>query len=224
MVGSVTSRIDVPLNSACPVIVFIGFGTSVSAAVMADVGDVAVTLLRDGRLICAARLQVVLSDQPHVLGFGRRTDFLLLRQCRRMACKRPSKRARSDQRNLQTPPHPRPPWIFAAFMCDNLAQATRPSMGRKPIVDSEAAFAVELVCSHKQRARIALGHRAAALSILSAPICAAASGIFASRKSKIAQPAGNTEPPAACLPTLRRDRATQRLGKPRRWHRHLRQD
>jgi hypothetical protein len=35
--------------------------------------------MMDGRLIGAARLQIVGSDQLHVGGFGRRTDDLLLR-------------------------------------------------------------------------------------------------------------------------------------------------
>src|SRR5262249_9205534 len=44
-------------------------------AVMADIGDVAPALLEDGRLIGAARLQVVVADKPHVLGFRRITDL-----------------------------------------------------------------------------------------------------------------------------------------------------
>src|SRR4029077_6817755 len=36
-------------------------------------------LMMDGRLIGAARLQVAISDQLHVGGFGRRADHLLLR-------------------------------------------------------------------------------------------------------------------------------------------------
>ena len=56
-----------------------GIGNSVGAAVMADIGDPAVALVMDGRLIGAARLQVVASDQPHVGGFRRRADHLLLR-------------------------------------------------------------------------------------------------------------------------------------------------
>ena len=45
------------------------------AAVMADIGDVAVALLMNGRLIGAARLQVVHADEAHVLGFGRIADL-----------------------------------------------------------------------------------------------------------------------------------------------------
>src|SRR6185437_1505011 len=50
----------------------------VGAAVMADIGDVAVALVMDGRLIGAARLQIAVTDQPHVLGFARCADLLLL--------------------------------------------------------------------------------------------------------------------------------------------------
>ena len=50
----------------------------VGAAVMADIGDPALALLVDGRLIGAARLQVVEADEPHVGGFRRRADFLRL--------------------------------------------------------------------------------------------------------------------------------------------------
>ena len=46
---------------------------------MADIGDPAVALVMDGRLIGAARLQVVGADQLHVGGFRRRADHLLLR-------------------------------------------------------------------------------------------------------------------------------------------------
>jgi hypothetical protein len=45
---------------------------------MADVGDPAVALMMDGRLIAAARLQVAGSNQLHVARFGRRADHLLL--------------------------------------------------------------------------------------------------------------------------------------------------
>ncbi len=53
-------------------------GDSVGAAVMSDIGDPAVALMMDGRLVGAARLQVVVADQLHVGGFGRRPDHLLL--------------------------------------------------------------------------------------------------------------------------------------------------
>ena len=45
------------------------------AAVVADIGDVAVALLVDGRLVGAARLQVVHADEAHVVGFGRIADL-----------------------------------------------------------------------------------------------------------------------------------------------------
>jgi len=51
----------------------------VGAAVMSDIGDPAVALMMDGRLIGAARLLIVAADQFHVGGFGRRADHLLLR-------------------------------------------------------------------------------------------------------------------------------------------------
>ena len=50
----------------------------VGPAVMSDIGNPAVALMMDGRLVGAARLQIVVADQPHVGGFGRRTDHLLL--------------------------------------------------------------------------------------------------------------------------------------------------
>src|SRR6185436_9078703 len=60
----------------------------VAAAVMADIGDPAVALMMDGRLITAARLQVVGSNQLHVEGFGRRADHLLLRTSDAGACEK----------------------------------------------------------------------------------------------------------------------------------------
>ena len=45
---------------------------------MADIGDPAIALMMDRRLIGAARLQIAGSNQLHVLGFGRRADHLLL--------------------------------------------------------------------------------------------------------------------------------------------------
>ena len=74
----------------------------VGAAVMADIGDVAVALLVDGGLVGRARLQVVPADQLHVGGFRRRADLLFLRQ-----------------RGPQTPKRQRPihsPWWFMAFL------------------------------------------------------------------------------------------------------------
>ena len=56
-----------------------GSGNGISAAVMSDIGDPAVALTMDGRLIGATRLQIIAADQPHVGGFGRSSDRLLLR-------------------------------------------------------------------------------------------------------------------------------------------------
>ena len=73
-----TSTIEVPFGSAFPVMRIDGRRNIVGAAVMADIGDAAVALMMDGRLIGAARLQIAGSDQLHVGGFGRRADYLLL--------------------------------------------------------------------------------------------------------------------------------------------------
>ena len=54
-------------------------------AVMADIRDVAIALMRDRRLIGTAPLQVIAPHQPHVHGLGRRSDLLLLRKSRRRA-------------------------------------------------------------------------------------------------------------------------------------------
>src|SRR4029077_7481567 len=51
-------------------------------AVMADVGDEAVALLMDGRLVGAAGLQVVQADEAHVTGLGRVADLGRLRRRR----------------------------------------------------------------------------------------------------------------------------------------------
>src|ERR1700744_1778003 len=48
---------------------------------MADIGDPAVALMMDGRLIGAARLQIAVPDQLHVGSFGRRPDLLALGMC-----------------------------------------------------------------------------------------------------------------------------------------------
>ena len=45
------------------------------AAMVADIGDVAVALPVDGRLVGAARLQVVHADEAHVAGLGRVADL-----------------------------------------------------------------------------------------------------------------------------------------------------
>jgi hypothetical protein len=46
---------------------------------MADIGDIAVALVMDGRLIGAARLEIAGADELHVGSFRRRADQLLLR-------------------------------------------------------------------------------------------------------------------------------------------------
>jgi hypothetical protein len=56
-----------------------GIGNVVGAAMVADIGDPAIALMMDGRLIGAAGLQIIGADQLHVGGFGRRPDHLLLR-------------------------------------------------------------------------------------------------------------------------------------------------
>ncbi|OIQ66690.1 hypothetical protein GALL_517380 [mine drainage metagenome] len=53
-------------------------GNLVGPAVMSDIGDPAVALVMNGRLIGAAGLQVVVAHQFHVGGFGRSPDHLLL--------------------------------------------------------------------------------------------------------------------------------------------------
>ena len=51
------------------------------AAMMADIGDVAIALAMDGRLIGAAPLKVIVADQAHVHRLGWRPDLLLGRGC-----------------------------------------------------------------------------------------------------------------------------------------------
>src|SRR5882757_6629973 len=51
----------------------------IGAAVMADIGDPAIALVMDGRLIGATRLEIVAADQLHVGSLRRRADRLLLR-------------------------------------------------------------------------------------------------------------------------------------------------
>ena len=45
---------------------------------MADVGDVPIVLVMNGRLVGAAALQIVVADEPHVHRFRRSTDCGLL--------------------------------------------------------------------------------------------------------------------------------------------------
>ena len=46
---------------------------------MADVGDVPIALVMNGRLVGAAALQIVVADESHVHRFRRSTDLLFLR-------------------------------------------------------------------------------------------------------------------------------------------------
>jgi len=82
----------------------------VTAAVMADIGDPAVALMMDGRLIAAARLQVAGSDQLHVESFGWCADHLLLRASDAGACK---EKNRESDCEFETTAHV-PPQLFKA--------------------------------------------------------------------------------------------------------------
>jgi hypothetical protein len=55
-------------------------GHGFRAAMMPDIGDVAIALLVDDRLIGAACLQVAEADEPHVLGFWWIADLRHLRR------------------------------------------------------------------------------------------------------------------------------------------------
>jgi hypothetical protein len=44
---------------------------------MTDIGDVAITLMMDGRLIGAPALKIVVADKAHIHRLGRRPDLLL---------------------------------------------------------------------------------------------------------------------------------------------------
>src|SRR5207237_2599539 len=57
-------------------------GNGVAAAVMPDIGDVAIALVLDDRLVGAARLKVAVADQPHVARLRRIADLLALRRSR----------------------------------------------------------------------------------------------------------------------------------------------
>ena len=45
------------------------------SAVMSDIGDIAAALMMDRRLICAAAVQIIVADEPHILGFRRIADL-----------------------------------------------------------------------------------------------------------------------------------------------------
>ena len=85
-IGDVDDRGAVRLGLAGDRIDRIGNG--VGSAVMSDIGDPAVALMMDGRLIGAARLKVAVADQLHVGGFGRSADDLLLCVSGEAACKK----------------------------------------------------------------------------------------------------------------------------------------
>ncbi len=99
--GSVTSTIEVPFGSALPVMRIDRLRNVVGAAVVADIGDPAVALVMDGRLIGAARLQIVGADQLHVGGFRRRADHLLLRVGEARARKNETTARGSNQNRLR---------------------------------------------------------------------------------------------------------------------------
>src|SRR5262249_49159900 len=75
----------------------------VRSAVMADIGDPAIALMMDGRLIGTARLQVVPADQAHVRSLGWRSNFLLLG----LGCAGRDQEADDEQ---CLPRHGVPPW------------------------------------------------------------------------------------------------------------------
>ena len=45
------------------------------SAMMSDIGDVAAALMMDRRLIGAAAVQIIVADEPHILGFRRIADL-----------------------------------------------------------------------------------------------------------------------------------------------------
>src|SRR5262249_20461460 len=45
------------------------------SAVMSDIGDIAAALMMNRRLIGAAAVQIVIADEPHILGLRRITDL-----------------------------------------------------------------------------------------------------------------------------------------------------
>jgi hypothetical protein len=47
---------------------------------MADIGDIAVALLLNGRLVSAAGLQIIVADEPHILGFRGIAELRCLRK------------------------------------------------------------------------------------------------------------------------------------------------
>src|SRR5919204_311725 len=53
--------------------------TLVTSAVVADIGDVPAALVVNGRLICAAAVQIAIADKPHIFGFRRIAELGRLR-------------------------------------------------------------------------------------------------------------------------------------------------
>ena len=51
------------------------------SAVMPDIGDVAAALMMDRRLIGAAAVQIIVADEPHIVGFRRISDLGRLGEC-----------------------------------------------------------------------------------------------------------------------------------------------
>ena len=96
--GSVTSTIEVPFGSALPVMRIDRHRDVVGAAVMADIGDPAVALMMDGRLIGAARLQVV--DSPPASCWRLRAARRSPAAAHRRRCRQ---RKRSKSTRLQMP-------------------------------------------------------------------------------------------------------------------------
>src|SRR5262249_17394961 len=73
-IGHVNNRRSVEFRMASQRIYW--FRNSVASAVVSNVGDSAIPLMVNGRLICRATLQIVKSHKAHVRGFRRITDFL----------------------------------------------------------------------------------------------------------------------------------------------------
>ena len=78
-VGHVEDRGSAELRGAGQRIDRLGHG--VGAAVVTDIGDEALALSMDGRLIGAARLKIVVADEPQVARFRRVSDLLHLCGC-----------------------------------------------------------------------------------------------------------------------------------------------
>ena len=88
------------------------------SAMVADIGDIAVALLVDGRLVGAARLQVVHADEAHVPGLGRIADLGRLSQRGRNQQDRSKQRGRKRERTpaVSDTRHREPPQVLS-FCC-----------------------------------------------------------------------------------------------------------